>query len=169
MHLEEINNKQIKRGKTMKTEKLIIAALLMLVPFFGFAQEWDDIYANPSQNNATVKVQKKEKPQTKKIVVVQGTASDMEITANGRDIDEYNRRQDNQFAENDTIYDHDDVYEQYEYTDRIIKFHDPASSVKISGADEVTVYIGDDIYADYYDYGGSGRNSSLYYGFGWNS
>jgi len=32
-------------------------------------------------------------------------------------------------------------YEEYEYTDRIVRFHDPESSIKITGADEVIVYV----------------------------
>ena len=155
----------------MKTKNLIITGLLVLAPVIGFAQEWDDIYADPSQNTTTVKVQKKQKPQKKKIVVVEGKASNMEVRANGRDIDEYNRRGQDNLAENDTVFVEDSVYQQYEYTDRIIKYHDPESSIKITGADEVTVYVGDDIYSDYYE--NRGWNFNMYYGYGmgwgWNS
>ena len=153
----------------MKTKNLIITGLLVLAPVIGFAQEWDDIYANPSQNAATVKVQKKQEPQKKKIVVVEGKAANMDVRANGRSIDEYNRRGQNDLAENDTVFVEDSAYQQYEYTDRIIRYHDPESSIKITGADEVTVYVGDDIYSDYYE--NRGWNSNMYYGYGmgWNS
>ncbi|KUL05930.1 MAG: hypothetical protein XE13_1090, partial [Proteiniphilum sp. 51_7] len=62
------------------------------IPLFGFTQEWDDIYADPTQKE-TVKAEVKVKePQKKKVVIVQGDASNMEVQANGRDVDEYNRR-----------------------------------------------------------------------------
>ena len=161
------NNSEIK-GETMKSKKLIIAGLLALAPIIGFAQEWDDIYANPSNKKATVDLKKKkDEPQKKKIVVIEGVATDMNVVANGRDIDEYNRRgqlNDEIVYDNDTIFDEQD-YQQYEYTDRIIKYHEPASSVKITGADQVTVYVGDDIYSDYYAY--DRWNTNVYYGMGW--
>src|SRR5690554_7579309 len=77
----------------MKTKKILLSVLLVTIPLLGFAQEWDDIYADPSQKE-TAKVRKIQEPeqQKKKIVIVQGDVSNMEVTANGRDIDEYNRR-----------------------------------------------------------------------------
>ena len=116
----------------MKTIKLLLSGLLLLTPFLGNAQEWDDIYANPDKQAIT---QRKEpqKPQKKqKIVVIQGDASNVTIEANGRNIDEYNRRGGNEGVETDqaTV----EEYTDYEYTDRIIKYQDPESSVKITGA-----------------------------------
>ena len=78
----------------MKTKKLIIAGLLAMIPILGFSQEWvewDDIYADPSQTSQ--KQQIKEAPQSpkKKIVVVEGDVSKLEVKSS-RDIDEYNRR-----------------------------------------------------------------------------
>jgi hypothetical protein len=87
----------------MKTKNVILSGLLVLAPVIGFAQEWDDIYADPAKKTATLQVQKKEEPQKKKIVVVEGKADNMEIRANGRDIDEYNRRGQYDQAENDTV------------------------------------------------------------------
>ena len=153
----------------MKTKNVILSGLLVLAPVIGFAQEWDDIYADPAKKTATLQVQKKEEPQKKKIVVVEGKADNMEIRANGRDIDEYNRRGQYDQAENDTVDVEGTDYQQYEYTDRIIKYHDPASSIKITGADEVTVYVGDDIYADYYESRAWGPNIYLGMGWGWSS
>ena len=77
----------------MKTKNLILTGLLLLAPIIGFAQEWDDIYANPAKNQRpeTEKVRQRQSPQKKKIVVVEGKASNMEVRANGRNIDEYNR------------------------------------------------------------------------------
>ncbi len=149
----------------MKTKKRIIAGLLMLAPFWCFAQEWDDIYADPVQEQV-IKKERTSQPQKKKIVVVQGSADNMFVRANGRDIDEYNRRH---LRNSDTLYDNAEAsnYKQYEYTDRIVRFHDPESSVKITGADEVTVYVGDDLYTEYYQ--SRGNNTNLYIGWGFNS
>lgn len=148
------------REKTMKTKKIIIAALLAIAPVLGFAQEWDEIYANPAQKQSFKA--KNEQSQKKKIVVVEGNASNMRVTANGRSIDEYNRRGNNNLT--DSLYAQDSTYQQYQYTDRIVRFHDPESSVKITGADDVTVYVGDDLYADYYQNRGS--NTNIYLGWG---
>lgn len=149
----------------MKTKQLLIAGLLMLAPFWCFAQEWDDIYADPTHDQST-NIRQTSRPQKKKVVVVQGNAANMSVRANGRDIDEYNRRH---RKVSDTVYGNQDVsnYKQYEYTDRIVRFHDPESSVKITGADEVTVYVGDDLYTDYYQ--NRGGNTNLYIGWGFNS
>ena len=78
----------------MKTKNLLFAVLLAAVPLSGFAQEWDDIYADPSRSREERKAQtkKQEQPPKKKVVIVQGEAPGMEVIANGRDIDEYNRR-----------------------------------------------------------------------------
>ncbi|MDD5619577.1 MAG: hypothetical protein PHY68_03865, partial [Proteiniphilum sp.] len=68
----------------MKTNKSILMAVLMTAtPFFGFAQEWDDIYADPThKETARVEVRKQE-PQKKKVLIVQGDVSGMEVQANG--------------------------------------------------------------------------------------
>ena len=50
-----------------------------------------------------------------------------------------------------------------QYTDRIVRFHDPQSSIKITGADEVIVYVGDDVYEGYNN---RGWNNHLYMGWG---
>jgi len=85
----------------MKTNKILLTALLTAVPLFGFTQEWDDIYADPTQNEP-VKVQKEQKEQKaqkeqkeqqkKEVVIIKGDASNIELMINGRDVDEYNRR-----------------------------------------------------------------------------
>ena len=140
----------------MKTKNLLFAVLLAAVPLSGFAQEWDDIYADPSRSREERKAQtkKQEQPPKKKVVIVQGEAPGMEVIANGRDIDEYNRRGTNDTTRLDEEgYIND--YEEYEYTDRIVRFHDPESSIKITGADEVIVYVGNDIYENYNNRGWS--------------
>ncbi len=120
----------------MKTIKFLLSGLLLLTPFIGNSQNWDDIYANPDQQPP--KTIQKQKPQQKqKIVVIQGDASNVVVEANGRNIDEYNRRGGNE--EYETGQAAVDEYNDYEYTDRIIKYHDPESSVKITGADEITI------------------------------
>ncbi|NLY24388.1 MAG: hypothetical protein GX042_05145, partial [Bacteroidales bacterium] len=152
----------------MKTNKILLAVLMIAVPFFGFAQEWDDIYADPNSNEP-VRVQREPmEPQKKKVVVVQGDASTMEVTARERDIDEYNRRGDKETLSDEQAYANDTIdYEEYEYTDRIVRFHDPESSIKITGADEVIVYMGDDNL--YEGYNSRGWNTNLYFGMGWGS
>lgn len=151
----------------MKTNKFLLAALLAAIPFFGFAQEWDDIYADPLEKE-TVRVQAKERePQKKKVVIVHGDASHMKVQANGRDVDEYNRRDRNESPAREQAYTGDTLdtdYEEYQYTDRIVRFHDPESSIKITGADEVVVYVGDDLYENYNN---RGWNTNLYFGMGW--
>lgn len=137
----------------MKTKNFLILTLLALIPVLGFAQEWDDIYANPSQKRT---YQNPQQPK-KKVVVIKGDASNMQVVANGRDVDEYNRR-----AMNDTLStQQDSEYQDYQYTDRIVRFHDPESSVRITGADEVTIYMNDDAYSDYYNY----RDYNYNYGY----
>src|SRR5690554_6655148 len=102
----------------MKTKTFLLSVLLVTIPLIGFAQEWDDIYADPSQKE-TAKVRKVEEPeqQKKKIVIVQGDVSNMEVTANGRDIDEYNRRGNNDSASDEQVIAEDsDGYNDYQYT-----------------------------------------------------
>ena len=125
----------------MKTKKWILSLMMALLPALGFTQEWDDIYADPSANvkNQTQKQkqdkQKDNQSQKKAIVVVEGDASNIEVYANGRNIDEYNRRNNTPVEEGEPVV---DEYTDYQYTDRIVKFHDPESSIKITGADNVT-------------------------------
>ena len=150
----------------MKTIKFLLSGLLLLTPFLGNSQEWDDIYANPNEQETKI-IQKPQpqpqQPQTKqKIVVIQGNASNVDVEANGRNIDEYNRRGGN--AEVETGQAIVDEYTDYEFTDRIIKYQDPSSSVKITGADEVTIYVGDDLYSEYYE--NRGYNYNINFGFG---
>ena len=136
----------------MKTKKLIIAGLLAMIPILGFSQEWvewDDIYADPSQTSQ--KQQIKEAPQSpkKKIVVVEGDVSKLEVKSS-RDIDEYNRRgketEEVIISKNEI----EEEYIDYEFTDRIVKYHDPEAVIKITGADKITIYTDDELYSDYY-------------------
>ncbi len=148
----------------MKTIKLLLSGLLFLTPFLGNSQEWDDIYANPDNQGTRLIQEKPQQPEKKqKIVVLQGDASKVTVEANGRDIDAYNRRGGNEGVETGqtTV----DEYTDYEYTDRIIKYHDPESSVKITGVDEVTIYVGDDLYSDYYE--NRGYNYNMNWNWGW--
>src|SRR5690554_2754791 len=168
--MKRINNKQHKKGETMKTKNLLLAVLFTAVPLSGFAQEWDDIYADPTQpRHERVTIPKEQDdPQKKKVVIVQGDASNMEVIANGRDVDEYNRRGNDTITPEEEFYSSEDEnrYQEYEYTDRIVRFHDPESSIKIVGADEVIVYVGDDIYENYNN---RGWNTHLHMGWGWGS
>ena len=70
----------------MKTKNLIITGLLACVPLWSFAQEWDDIYADPTAREV-VKVTQKPIQQKRRVVVVEGTADNMQVIANGRDVD----------------------------------------------------------------------------------
>src|SRR5690554_3348810 len=167
--MRKIIYEQYKKRETIKTKNLLLAVLLTVMPLSGFAQEWDDIYADPTQSqNEKVTIRKEqEQPPKTKVVIVQGDASGMNIKANGRDIDEYNRRNGNETIESDELYSEESKnYEEYEYTDRIVRFHDPESSIKITGADEVIVYVGDDIYDGYNN---RGWNTNIYFGMGWGS
>ena len=168
--IDKLLKQQYKKGETMKTIKFLLAVLLVVaLPMSGFAQEWDDIYADPTKKE-TVTIHKKAEPEPqKKVVIVQGEVSNMDVIANGRDIDEYNRR----YNENDEGISEDQAYNEnvgdyteYEYTDRILRFHDPESSIKITGADEVIVYIGDDLYDGYNN---RDRNTNVYLGMGFGS
>ncbi len=148
----------------MKTIKLLLSGLLFLTPFLGNSQEWDDIYANPDKQGTRLIQEKPQKPEKKQaIVVLQGDASKVSVEANGRDIDAYNRRggSEDVVTGQATV----DEYTDYEYTDRIIKYHDPESSVKITGVDEVTIYVGDDLYSEYYE--NRGYNYNVNIGWGW--
>ena len=143
----------------MKTNKILLTVLLIAVPFFGFAQEWDDIYADPTRGEPVKVRQEVTPPQKKKVVLVQGDASSMEVTATSRDIDEYNRRGDKNSMSEEQEFTNDTIdYEEYEYTDRIVRFHDPESSIKITGADEVIVYMDGDLYEDYNNRGWNTNN-----------
>ena len=146
---------------------MLLAVLLTAVPLFGFAQEWDDIYADPTSGEP-VRVQKKQQePPKKKVVIVQGDASTMAVTARDRDVDEYNRRNNKDVLPTEQV-DADSAvdYTEYQYTDRIVRFHDPESSIKITGAEEVIVYVDDELYDDYNN---RGWNTNIYYGMGWGS
>ena len=149
----------------MKTNKILLAVLMVAMPLFGFAQEWDDIYADSDRSERVTEEVTRKEPQKKKVVIVKGDAAGMEVKANGRDVDEYNRRGNNGYSAGDITHQDDTLgYEDYQYTDRIVRFHDPESSIKISGADEVIVYVGDDLYSNYNN---RGWNSNFYYGWSW--
>lgn len=87
------------------------------------------------------------------------------------DVDAYNRRG------NVSVYDSEqtqmpddsivnaDGYNDYEYTDRIVRFHDPANSVKISSDNEINVYVVNDTYSNYYR--NRGWNFNVNFGWGW--
>jgi hypothetical protein len=154
----------------MKTKNLLMLALMSVMPFFVFAQEeWDDIYApsKPKEKKKT-EVKKVNEPQkqvnaTQVLLVKDNGDVTLETVGNVNiDIDAYNRRgnvdvYENQYAENDTVYP-----EEYQYTDRIVRFHNPENSVKISSDGEINVYVLDDSYSNYY-------SNRIRFGFGWNS
>ncbi len=163
----------------MKAKNLLLMLLMSVLPFMAFAQDdWDDIYStSKSKDNKKKEVNNKvsQKQQTTRptqVLVVRDNG-DVTLETEGNvnvDVDAYNRRggdvsvyEKGQYAENENA--DADEYQDYEYTDRIVKFHDPANSVKISSDNEINVYVTNDLYSNYYRNRGSNFNVS--FGWGW--
>ena len=157
----------------MKAKQLLLMFLMSVVPFFAFAQEeWDDIYASskPKENKKNeVKQTTQKKVNPSQVLVVRDNGDvTLETTGNVNiDVDAYNRRGGNvevyEYPQ-DTI-ENTDPYQDFQYTDRIVKFHDPANSVKISSENEINVYVTNDLYSNYYR--NRGWNFSVNLGWGW--
>lgn len=148
----------------MKT-RLSLLALTVALPFtMVVAQDWDDdIYGSSSKRVEKTSIPKQENPSARKITVI--TEDDnFTIKAKGDvhiDVDAYNRRYSS--TEESRGANNNPTDGDFEYTDRIVKFHNPKNSVTISSDDAINVYVVDDRYNDYYTY----RNH--YFGFGWSS
>ena len=152
--------------------------LIFAVPFLGFAQDdWgDDLYTSSKKG----KNKKTEKPSPAKNnrqynskspakVMVVHNNGDITMESEGNvsiDVDAYNRRG---MTEYNTTYSQDQIqdsgeYDDYEYTDRIVKFHNPQNSVTISSKNDINVYVVDDVYSDYYRNRGWNFNVNLGWG-----
>ena len=163
----------------MKAKKMFLMILVSAIPFLAFAQEWDDIYATSKSKESKQKEVKvkttapqKQVDQTQVLVVKDNGDITLERTGNVNiDVDAYNRRGDvsvydaEQAQMPDDSIANADEYKDYEYTDRIVRFHDPANSVKISSDNEINVYVVNDTYSNYYR--NRGWNFNVNFGWGW--
>ena len=128
----------------MKLFKLSSILLMGIASLNAFAQnsEWDDDIYSTKKKKSVPEVQEYKAVSKSKSAKVMITPSNNTRTAD-RDVDEYNRRGGNRDYTsqdtNDTIVPVSDT----EYTERIVKFHDPAR-ITIVGADEVNLYVDDD-------------------------
>ena len=151
----------------MKTKQILLAIfLLAIVPFVGFAQEWDDIRANPRAERNSQLVQPTAPQPQRQIVVATGYTNTMEVIASTgvRDIDEFNRR--NRTAQDVYAEDMGGTYQEFQYTERIVRFHNPESVIQISGADEVIIFTNDALFDQF-----NNRSTSvnIHVGMGWGS
>ena len=121
----------------MKTKNLLLAVCSRLCPCLALPKSGTTFMLITQPRQERVTIPKEQDDPQKKVVIVQD-ASNMEVIANGRDIDEYNRRGNDTITPEEEFYSSEDEnrYQEYEYTDRIVRFHDPESSIKIVGADE---------------------------------
>lgn len=147
----------------MKTLKFSVIALALSVPFLANAQNWDDIYGSSSNNSQKATSERKtsanDVKKAKKKVVVINDDGDMVIKTTGNvnanfDVDAYNRRSIDSQSDED-VYANDQAidsteYQDYEYTDRIVKYHNPKNSVTVASDNDINVYVLDDNYAGYY-------------------
>lgn len=170
----------------MKTRNLLIVLLMSLLPLCVFAQDnWDDIYATskPKKEKTKPQVQSKNaynatRANRAQQVMVVHDNGDITLETQGNvnvDVDAYNRRGGNvdtyQYNDDTSAYSNDDDADNYEYTDRIVKYHNPQNSVKISSGNDINVYVLNDTYNDYYRCRGWNFNVNVGWGwgFGWNS
>lgn len=151
--------------KIMKALTFSIFALVLSTPLLVSAQSWDDIYGGSSGNNSSkTNTQDKSsyqavKNSATKTLVIRNNG-DMTIQTNGDvstnfDVDAYNRRytgNNNEGNDADTDYAMPDSTDNqdYQYTDRIVKFHNPQNSVTIASDDGINVYVDNDNYDSYY-------------------
>ena len=152
-----------KGDQIMKARKITSLILVAFMPLMGYAQDkWDDIYpdsspkkvrnsqkANPVYQNTT------QSNNAQQVLVVHNNGDvTLETTGNvNMDVDTYNRRGSsvqvyNNKSTDNTAGTYDD---DYEYTDRIVKYHNPQNSVKITSDNDINVYVLNDKYNDYYE------------------
>lgn len=163
-----------KTQQSMKIKNIItglMAVALMGVPVLAGAQDFDDIYYNPSKAKKTQKIQQTKKTPTYNQNYVPTpdyqAAGNYDVTnyttSAVRDVDEYNRR--GIFAQSeDTVSVPLDSLGNFMYTQRIERFHNP-EVVTNSGdqdlvdlyysqpATTVNVYVNDPFYSPYWGYG----------------
>lgn len=163
----------------MKTLKMSLFALAFTVPFLVSAQNWDDVYGSSSSgtNQTTQKraTQSNAKVAKNKVAVVTDDGN-FQIKTVGNvntniDVDAYNRRytstdvgeQPNDTVDNYADSQYADDADDYQYTDRIVKYHNPQNSVTVSSDNDINVYVLDDNYNDYY----ASRDWNSNVNFGW--
>lgn len=165
----------------MKKTKILLLA--MSISLVGYSQTWDDdIYGSslpPKSVKQTVnrKYNDATKTSTTNNVYIKNGQNNVDIISQGNvkfDVDAYNRRGNVNIytndANTDSNYETDPFYSNgndYEYTDRIVRFHNPENSVKIVSDNDINVYVVDDVYNNYYSNRGWNLNVNL--GFGWGS
>ena len=110
----------------MKKRLFILIGWIAIIGFYGFAQDYDDVYYNSSKNKTT------KKSTIEKI-------DDYNSIANMRDVDEYNRR----YPTQDSILDYSMYTENqgdFIYTDRIRRFHNATVIIETNNPDIAEVY-----------------------------
>ena len=131
----------------MRTDRLLLAALLIAAAPAGmaWAQDYDDIYYDSSQEIKTTQ-------KTVTTVTVDETDDDGVTYTNlpyfveERDVDEYNRRytyDDYGYGVAYTTEEVEDTVEteDFEYTERVRRFHNPAVIITSDNEDAVDLYV----------------------------
>lgn len=127
----------------MEMKRMIKSLLLLAViaaPVWASAQEWDDIYYNPSKDKKT---KAKSDKKTQQVVepadfVAAGSYSGTWNTQNLRSDDEYNRRY--QVVDTLAVDSMADESQNFTYTRRIERFHNPDVVVETGNEDLVDWY-----------------------------
>ena len=141
----------------MRAMKWTSLTLMLMLAFSSVAQEefFDDIYYSTKEKKEASKVETNV-VKAKKVETVKADNSEPieAMSADERDVDEYNRRyssddvyaeemQDEAAQEETVAVDPQEEKERrsdLEYTERIVRFHSP-SKLTIAGADQVDLYL----------------------------
>ena len=141
----------------MRAMKWTSLTLMLMLAFSSVAQEefFDDIYYSTKEKKEASKVETNV-VKAKKVEAVKADNSEQveAMSADERDVDEYNRRyssddvyaeemQDEAAQEETVAVDPQEEKERrsdLEYTERIVRFHSP-SKLTIAGADQVDLYL----------------------------
>lgn len=161
----------------MKKRLLVLMSALLTIGLISVAQEYDDIYFNSSKKKETKK--NEDKKQGQKVSQVDyfsvNSNEDFVEIENNRDVDEYNRR----YVNRDTTQIDSarvDDYADFEYTDRIQRFHnssvvEEANDAEItqlykdSKTSSVTIVVAPNSWSPYWTWGVGYRS----WAYGWTS
>lgn len=117
-----------------------IVTLFAAVPLLSFAQDFDDdIYYNPSKKTKTqiVKTSKTQTPVHYTPTPDYPSADTYQFSTNsGRDVDEYNRR----YLTADTVAQDSAIDDNFTYTRRIERFHNPDVVISTNDGDLIDTY-----------------------------